>query len=124
MTTWVTFAPSFVWIFAGAPYLERLIADRRLAGALAGITAAVCGVVATLAVTFALHVLFAEVGTLPLGPATLPWPRLASIRPDALALAVLAAVLLFRFHLGVVWTVAAAGLAGLGLTLAGRASGL
>ena len=58
MTIWVTFPPSFVWIFAGAPHLERIVGQPRLAGALAAITAAVVGVVASLAVTFGLQVLF------------------------------------------------------------------
>ena len=58
MTTWVTFAPSMLWIFAGAPFIERLRANRRLSGALAAITAAVVGVILNLSVWFALHVLF------------------------------------------------------------------
>ena len=74
MTVWVTFAPSFVWIFAGAPHLERIVAQPRLAGALAAITAAVVGVVASLAVTFGLQVLFGSVATLHLGPLALPGP--------------------------------------------------
>jgi chromate transporter len=117
MTTWVTFLPSFVWIFAGAPYLERIVGNPRLGGALAGITAAVVGVVASLAVTFGLQVLFAEVAHLRLGFAALPWPRLSSLRPETLALSVLAAVLLFRLHLGVVKTVAVLAAAGLAVAL-------
>lgn len=120
MTTWVTFLPSFVWIFAGAPYLERIVGNPRLSGALGAITAAVVGVVASLAVTFGLNVLFAEVGHLRWGFATLPWPRLSSLRPEMLALSALAAFLLFRLHLGVVRVVAAMAAAGLILAL-GRA---
>ena len=58
MTTWVTFTPSMLWIFAGAPFVEQLRANRRLSGALAAITAAVVGVILNLTVWFALHVLF------------------------------------------------------------------
>src|SRR4026208_2076448 len=61
MTTWVTFVPSMLWIFAGAPFIERLRANRRLSGALAAITAAVVGVILNLSVWFALHVLFGHV---------------------------------------------------------------
>src|SRR5207253_10965904 len=61
MTTWVTFTPSMLWIFAGAPFVERLRANRHLSGALAAITAAVVGVILNLSVWFALHVLFGHV---------------------------------------------------------------
>ncbi len=61
MTTWVTFVPSMLWIFAGAPFIEPLRANRRLSGALAAITAAVVGVILNLSVWFALHVLFGQV---------------------------------------------------------------
>ncbi|HEY8566004.1 MAG TPA: chromate efflux transporter [Beijerinckiaceae bacterium] len=118
MTSWVTFAPSFLWIYLGGPHLERLTGDRRLAGALTGITAAVVGVIATLAFTFAINVLFADVGAWRLGPAMLPWPNLASLRLDAAGLAVFAALLLFVWHRGVVQTVALPALAGLLLAAA------
>jgi chromate transporter len=118
MTVWVTFAPSFVWIFAGAPHLERIVAQPRLAGALAAITAAVVGVVASLAVTFGLQVLFGPVATLHLGPLALPWPDIAALKPSTLLLSGLAALLLFRLHFGVVKTVAALAAAGLVVTLA------
>jgi chromate transporter len=117
MTVWVTFLPSFVWIFAGASSLERIVGNPRLAGALAAITAAVVGVVASLAVTFGLQVLFADVASWRLGPFRLPWPVLASLRPDMLLLSVASAVLLFRFHFGVARTVAVMAVAGLGLSL-------
>lgn len=61
LTTWVTFAPCFLWIFLGAPYIERLRENLALSGALAAITAAVVGVVLNLALWFNLHVLFDEV---------------------------------------------------------------
>ena len=61
VTLWATFAPCFLWIFTGAPYVERLSAIPRLAGALASVTAAVVGVILNLSLWFALHVLFAKV---------------------------------------------------------------
>ena len=61
VTLWATFAPCFLWIFTGAPYVERVSANSRLAGALAGVTAAVVGVILNLSLWFALHVLFGNV---------------------------------------------------------------
>ena len=90
VTLWVTFVPCFLWIFAGAPYIEWLSALPRLSGALKAITAAVVGVILSLSLWFALHVLFDSVAQS--GP--LPLPDWASFRPDALALTALAAVLL------------------------------
>jgi chromate transporter len=98
MTTWVTFAPSMLWIFAGAPFVEQLRANRRLSGALAGITAAVVGVILNLSVWFALHVLFGEVTEKHAGP--LRWFAFDPLALDlkATALAVIAAVLAFKLH--------------------------
>ena len=59
----MTFTPCFLWIFLGAPFVERLRSHRALSAALASITAAVVGVVLNLAIWFALHVAFTEVGT-------------------------------------------------------------
>jgi chromate transporter len=118
MTTWVTFAPSFVWIFAGAPFLERIVSVPRLSGALSAITAAVVGVVASLALTFGLQVLFAEVRPWSWGGGTVPWPVLSSLRPEMVILSVLAGILLFRLQVGVVWTVVAMAFAGPLVTLA------
>jgi chromate transporter len=114
LTVWVTFLPSFLWIFAGAPFLESLRANRRLAGALAAITASVVGVVLNLAVWFALHVVFARVGEGPLG---MPMPELASVQPLQLALAVGAAVAMLRFKLGMVPVLAIAGAIGMAARL-------
>src|SRR5207302_2583415 len=61
LTTWVTFVPCFLWIFLGAPFIERLRGNRALSAALAGITAAVVGVILNLAVWFSIHALFAQV---------------------------------------------------------------
>ncbi len=95
---WATFAPCFLWIFAGAPYIERIASMPRLKSALSAITAAVVGVVLNLSVWFALHVLFREVSDVTYGPLHTSLPALASLDWRAALLAALAAVLLFRFH--------------------------
>lgn len=118
ITLWVTFAPSFLFIFAGAPYAERLRHNKSLAGALAAISAAVVGVIAHLALWFALHVLFANVGTLTDGPLAIAIPVWDSLDPVALGLTVLAAVLTLRFKLGVAPLVLLFAGIGLGLKLA------
>jgi chromate transporter len=117
ITTWVTFVPCFLWIFLGAPYIERLRANKALSGALATITAAVVGVILNLALWFGLHVLFREVGYFIAGPISMPLPVAASLDPIGLALSVIAALALFRFRLGMVWTLAAMGALGLILGL-------
>jgi chromate transporter len=108
LTTWVTFAPCFLWIFACAPWMERLERARVLQSALAAITAAVVGVIAHLAVWFAVHVLFLrpEAGALGLpDPASLDW-RAALIAAGA-------ALLLFRLRRSIVEVLALAAAAGL-----------
>jgi chromate transporter len=112
LTVWVTFAPCFAWIFLGAPFVERLHDQPRLKGALAGVTAAVVGVIANLAVWFGLRVVFARVEPVTLGPLTLGLPDPLSLVPDALALSALAAVCLFVLKLGVVRTLAVTAAAG------------
>jgi chromate transporter len=102
LTTWVTFVPSMLWIFAGAPFVEQLRANRRLSGALAAITAAVVGVILNLSVWFALHVLFGHVTETWFGPV-----RWFAFDPLALdlktsALAAIAAMLAFYFHRGLI----------------------
>jgi chromate transporter len=109
VTLWATFAPCFLWIFAGAPYIERLNAEPRLKAALAAVTAAVVGVVLNLTVWFALHVLFASVSERFVGPLRLHIPDPASISAPALLLSGLAIVLLFVLHRGVVTTLAICG---------------
>ena len=98
MTTWVTFTPSMLWIFAGAPFVEPLRANRQLSGALAAITAAVVGVILNLSVWFALHVLFGKVTEMHAGP--LRWYAFDPFALDlrAAALAAIAAVLAFGLH--------------------------
>jgi chromate transporter len=117
LTTWVTFAPCFLWIFLGAPHVERLRGDRALSAALATITAAVVGVILNLAVWFALHVVFREVGRISVGPLDMAWPVLGSIDPAAAVLAAAALVAAFRFAVGPAALLAGAAAAGLLLTL-------
>jgi chromate transporter len=115
LTTWVTFVPPMLLIFAGAPFVEQLRANQRLSGALAAITAAVVGVILNLTVWFVLHVLFADVTEARAGP--LRWYAFDPLAMDlaALGLAAIAAVLAFRFHRGLVELVAI--MAGLGIAL-------
>ena len=121
LTTWVTFTPCFLWIFLGAPYVERLRGNRALAGALAAITAAVVGVILNLAVWFTLHTVFTETRTVSAGPLRFEWPVPASLDPAALALALAALVAVFRFRLGVLPTLAACAAAGMALQGSGLA---
>jgi chromate transporter len=112
VTTWVTFAPCFLWIFLGAPWIDGLLARPRLSGALAGVGAAVVGAVLNLSLWFALHALFGRVETMQAGPLRVIVPDPATLDPVALGLAVAALVLLTRLRLGLLATlglVAAAG---------------
>jgi len=112
LVTWVTFLPSFLWIFLGAPHIERLRGNRALASALSAITAAVVGVILNLALWFAIHTLFAEQRRISAGPLSLEVPVPASLDPAAAVLAAGAALALFRFRLGALPVLAAAALAG------------
>jgi chromate transporter len=104
LTTWVTFIPCFLWIFLGAPYIERLRQNAALSGALAAISAAVTGVILNLAIWFGLHVLFLRVDSVEFPFVTLALPDVASLDPAALALAVLAGLMILRFKAGTVTT--------------------
>ncbi|MFQ6548521.1 chromate efflux transporter [Aestuariibius sp. 2305UL40-4] len=97
ITLWATFVPCFIWIFAGAPYIDWLAGRPKLTGALTMITAAVVGVIANLSLWFALHVLFASNAVEEAGPLRVLVPDLSSFSPTALALTALAALLLMRF---------------------------
>ena len=113
VVTWVTYVPCFLWIFLGAPWVERLRGHAGFAAALAGIGAAVVGVIANLALWFALHVLFREVGRVTLGPLSVSLPRLASLDVSAVGVAALAGLVLFGARRGVPVTLAVAAVAGL-----------
>ncbi|HWI02082.1 MAG TPA: chromate efflux transporter, partial [Propionibacteriaceae bacterium] len=93
LTTWVTFVPCFLFVFLGAPYVERLRNNQQLTAALTGITAAVVGVIASLGVYFALHTLFSATHRIEYGPVSLDVPVPASWNPVALALTVVALAL-------------------------------
>jgi len=115
VTLWFTFVPCFLWIFVGAPYVETLRGVRWLATALAGVTAAVVGVIANLALWFGLHVLFADLEERRVGMARLLVPDLASFDALAAAIAVVAAVLLLRLHWNLMLVLSLAALVGVAL---------
>jgi chromate transporter len=119
VTTWVTFAPCFLFIFVGAPFVEYLRENRWLNAALRGITAAVVGVVLNLAVWFALHTLFGEVQTVEYGVVRTSVPQLATLDWRALIIAVGAMVAMFRFRIGMMATLGAAAIVGVVLRAAG-----
>jgi chromate transporter len=117
LTVWVTFVPCFLWIFAGAPYVEAIRGRAGLSAALAAITAAVVGVVLNLAVWFALHVLFAKIAEIHQWGLRLLVPDLASLDPLSLILSAAALVALLRFKLGMLPVLAGAAACGLVLRL-------
>jgi len=111
-----TFVPCFLWIFAGAPHIERLRSVKWLSAGLSAITAAVVGVIGNLAVWFGLHVLFGDVGAAVLGPFEFPVPDLATLNVAALAIALGAGVALLRFHVNLLLVLGAATLGGVAVT--------
>jgi chromate transporter len=113
LTVWVTFVPSFLFIFAGAPFIEALRERRALNGALAAITAAVVGVILNLSVWFAAHVLFGSVTRVDLGPLGFHVPVWATANYFAIAVAALAVVAMLRFKISMGVTLLGAALAGL-----------
>jgi len=104
LATWVTFAPCFLWIFLGAPFVETLRGHRALSAALTAITAAVVGVILNLAVWFGLHVLFDEVRVFRGYGLTVDVPVLATVQWVPLALAAASFVAIFHFRLGMIPT--------------------
>jgi chromate transporter len=134
LTTWVTFAPCFLWIFLGAPHIERLRDNpalsaaltaitaavvAALSAALTAITAAVVGVVLNLALWFALHVLFREVGTFEAAGLRVAAPQPASIDLAAVVLTATALLAVFRFKIGAITLLLAAAILGLALSSIG-----
>ena len=118
VTLWATFAPCFLWIFAGAPWIDSLSARPRLRAALAGVSAAVVGVIANLSLWFGLHVLFGMVTIQDWGPLGMTLPDPATFDWRGALIATLAALLLLRWHRGIPVTLAVS--AGLGVLLAGQ----
>ena len=111
----MTFTPTFLWIFLGAPFAEALRGNKALNGALSAITAAVVGVVLNLAVWFAVHAMFRELTPVRAYGLAFDAPVLASVNPWALALAIAAIIAIFRFKTGMIPTIA--GCSGVGIVL-------
>jgi chromate transporter len=114
LTTWVTYTPCFLWIFLGAPFVERLRGNQRISAALSAITAAVVGVILNLAVWFALHLLFRElVPTSPLPGVHVLLPTWSTLEVPAVVLSIGAFVALFRLKWGMLPTLGASAAAGM-----------
>lgn len=102
LTTWVTFLPCFLWIFAGAPYVEKLRANQAISSALSAVTAVVVGVIANLALWFAVSALFSERFTVSGYGVDMQLPHLSSVDVPMLILSALAFICVFRFTMGVI----------------------
>ncbi|MEH6726518.1 MAG: chromate efflux transporter [Hyphomicrobiales bacterium] len=112
VTLWVTFVPCFLWIFAGAPYLDWVSDQPRLSGGLSAITAAVVGVILNLSIWFGLHVLFQSVTAHTVGPLKIWQPDVASIDWRVVILTVLCGVLLLRLRWSILCVLLCAALGG------------
>ncbi|QDM15342.1 chromate efflux transporter [Tardiphaga sp. vice352] len=119
LATWVTFAPCFLWIFLGAPFIESMRGNKVLAGALSAITAAVVGVILNLSIWFAIHTVFREAVPVRSFGLSFEMPVFSSVDPAALLLSLAAAVAIFRFRMGMLTVLAACCGAGVLLYLAG-----
>ena len=117
LTVWVTFVPCFIWIFVGAPYIERLRKNRLLAGALESVTAAVVGVIANLALWFSIHALFSESLQHRFLGAVVEAPVLNSLQITAVGITLTGAILLFRFQFSVPLTLVVTGVLGMVATI-------
>jgi chromate transporter len=113
ITVWATFAPCFLFIFVGAPFIESLRQNKTLSTTLSAITAAVVGVILNLSIWFALHVIFDVVNEVQVSWLHLSIPEWSTLNIPALILSVLAFVLIFRLHWGMFKTLGVC--AGLGL---------
>ena len=116
---WATFVPCFLWIFAGAPYVEWIIAQPRLRGALSAIAAAVVGVILNLAVWFGLHVFFARVDHIAAGPLSLWVPDVTTLDWRVVVLAAISGYLLLWRHVGIVQVLALAAILSLAMRIGG-----
>lgn len=121
LTTWVTFTPCFLWIFLGAPFIERLRDNQILTAALTAITAAVVGVILNLAVWFGLHVVFEDLRTITSFGLDLDIPVWSTLNVAAAGLVIAAMIAVFHFRLGTVTVLAASAVTGMALGLAGFA---
>jgi chromate transporter len=113
VVTWATFAPCFLWIFLGAPYVEVLRGNRRLASALSGVTAAVVGVVLNLALVLGINTLFDQVRAVEMLGNAIPVPVWSSVDVFALVIAVASFVAMWRFKVHVLWVVGVAAAVGI-----------
>ncbi|MGG5258707.1 chromate efflux transporter [Phycicoccus avicenniae] len=118
LTTWVVFVPSFVLVFLGAPFIERLRGNRSLAAALSGVTAAVVGVIVHLGVYLAVHTVADRTLVATLGPVSLELPDPRALDPVAFAYLTLAGALLLWRGWSVLRTLGACALVGLVVALA------
>ncbi len=116
VTLWVTFTPCFLWIFAGAPYIEAISANAKLSGALSAITAAVVGVILNLSLWFALHVFFGQVTPTQYGPVTLWQPTLATLDWRVPVMALICGGLLLKLHWSLIKVLGLAALMGVALS--------
>ncbi|MBB4659321.1 chromate efflux transporter [Parvularcula dongshanensis] len=119
IVTWVTFAPCFLWIFLGAPFIERLRNVALLTAALSAVTAAVVGVILNLSVWFALHVAFEDLREVRGAGGQLLVPNLASVDPAAVVIAACALVAMLRYKLGMITVLAVSAAAGMAYSLTG-----
>jgi chromate transporter len=119
LATWVTFVPCFLWIFLGAPFIERLRGNRALSGAMSAITAAVVGVILNLAIWFAIHTIFRKVDPFSFGAIHFDKPVLVSVDPWAAALALAAIAATIFLRVGMLPLLAATSAAGVALYLVG-----
>ncbi|MDA1165500.1 MAG: chromate transporter, partial [Planctomycetota bacterium] len=123
VTTWVTFAPCFLWIFLGAPYIEYLRGQRTLNAALSVITASVVGVILNLSIWFALHTLFGTVREEHLSGARLLVPDWSTLDVPALLIATGAFLAIFVFKRGMIATLILSAATGMTLYLTGLIAG-
>lgn len=119
LATWVTFAPCFLWIFLGGPWIEQLRANRALTGALSAITAAIVGVILNLAIWFAINAMFRQSSRVAAGPLAFDAPVLASADGLAIALTIAAMIAMLLAKWGAPLTLALSCAAGLGFYLVG-----
>ena len=117
LVLWVTFAPCFLWIFAGAPYIEWIVAQPRLKNVLSAITAAVVGVILSLSLWFGMHVLFSEVGRNEFGIMNIWQPDVSSINSLVLMFSILSFYLLMIRHINIIYVLGICSLLGVSASL-------
>ena len=115
----MTFVPCFLWIFLGAPFIERLRGNVAISGGMAAITAAVVGVILNLAIWFGLHVLFSEVATFQAELLSIQVPVLSSVDWASVLLTLLAIIAIFRLKMSVMTVLLGTAVLGMAGTLAG-----